>query len=86
MDIEEFRSGCDRTPLARKQQNQNPIPCETKRIEFNENRRDEKLAEIKGSTTTNEPLRLKRERPLKRDQSNLEGLLGIKRRAAVSTV
>lgn len=86
MDIEEFRSGCDRTPLAHKQQNQNPIPCETKRIEFNESRRDEKLAEIKGSTTTNEPLRLKREKPLKREQNNLEGLLGIKRRTAVSAV
>ena len=86
MDIDEFRSGCDRTPLVHKQKNQGGIPCETKRIEFNEVRNDEKLAEIKGSMTTNEPLRLKRERPLKRDQNNLEGLLGIKRRTTVSTV
>ena len=86
MDIDEFRRGCDRTPLVYKQKNQGVIPCETRRLAFNEIRSDEKLAEIKGSITTNEPLRLKRERPLKRDQSNLEGLLGIKRRAAVSTV
>ena len=85
MSIETFRIGCDRTPLAHKQDKQNIIPCETRRLAFNEIRNDEKLAEINGSTSTNEPLRLKRDKPLKREQNNLEGLLGIKRRTTVST-
>jgi hypothetical protein len=36
-----------------------------------------KLYEIKGTVGTNEPLRLKREKPLKRDQNNLESVLGL---------
>jgi len=36
-----------------------------------------KLYEIKGAVGTNEPLRLKREKPLKRDQNNLETVLGL---------
>ena len=39
-----------------------------------------KLAEISGSTGTNEPLRLKRAKPLKRDENNLEKSLGIIRK------
>ena len=36
-----------------------------------------KLYEIKGVVGTNEPLRLKRNKPLKRDQNNLESVLGL---------
>ncbi len=36
-----------------------------------------KMYEIKGATGTNEPLRLKRAKPLKRDQNNLETVLGL---------
>ena len=36
-----------------------------------------KMYEIKGATGTNEPLRLKRAKPLKRDQNNLESVLGL---------
>jgi len=36
-----------------------------------------KLYEIKGAVGTNEPLRLKREKTLKRDQNNLETVLGL---------
>jgi hypothetical protein len=36
-----------------------------------------KLYEIKGVVGTNEPLRLKRSKPLKRDQNNLESVLGL---------
>jgi hypothetical protein len=36
-----------------------------------------KLYEIKGTVGTNEPLRLKRAKPLKRDQNNLESVLGL---------
>jgi len=36
-----------------------------------------KLYEIKGAVGTNEPLRLKRSKPLKRDQNNLESVLGL---------
>jgi hypothetical protein len=36
-----------------------------------------KMYEIKSSTGTNESLRLKRAKPLKRDQNNLESVLGL---------
>ena len=36
-----------------------------------------KMYEIKSSTGANEPLRLKRAKPLKRDQNNLESVLGL---------
>ena len=36
-----------------------------------------KMYEIKGAVGTNEPLRLKRAKPLKRDQNNLESVLGL---------
>ncbi len=39
-----------------------------------------KLEDIKTSVGTNEPLRLKRPKPLKRDQNNLEKTLGITRK------
>lgn len=39
-----------------------------------------KLAEISSSLGTNEPLRLKRPKPLKRDENNLEKTLGITRK------
>tara|TARA_R110002072_G_scaffold7291_4_gene39860 strand:- start:1524 stop:1904 length:381 start_codon:yes stop_codon:yes gene_type:complete len=40
----------------------------------------QKMAQITGSTGKNEPLRLKREKPLKRDANNLEMTLGITRK------
>lgn len=40
----------------------------------------DKMAAIQNSNTHNEPLRLKRPKPLKRDQNNLESTLGIVRR------
>lgn len=36
-----------------------------------------KMYEIKSASSKNEPLRLKREKPLKRDQNNLESVLGL---------
>lgn len=36
-----------------------------------------KMYEIKNASGANEPLRLKREKPLKRDQNNLESVLGL---------
>jgi len=47
-----------------------------------------KLYQISDSTGTNEPLRLKRPKPLKRDENNLEKTLGITRKkvAAVNAV
>ena len=36
-----------------------------------------KMYEIKGASGTNEALRLKRAKPLKRDQNNLESVLGL---------
>lgn len=43
---------------------------------------DCKLLDITGSTGMNEPLRLKRPKPLKRDENNLEKTLGIVRKKA----
>ena len=40
----------------------------------------QKMAQITHSTGKNEPLRLKREKPLKRDVNNLEMTLGITRK------
>ena len=40
----------------------------------------DKMAAINNSNTHNEPLRLKRPKPLKRDQNNLESTLGIVRK------
>lgn len=40
----------------------------------------DKMAAINNSSTHNEPLRLKRPKPLKRDQNNLESSLGIVRK------
>lgn len=42
-----------------------------------------KMYEIKSSMGTNEPLRLTREKPLKRDQNNLESVLGLVIKPAV---
>jgi hypothetical protein len=39
-----------------------------------------KMWEINNSTSTNEPLRLKRQVPLKRDQNNLAAMLGLKKK------
>ena len=44
-----------------------------------------KMYEIKSSTGPNEPLRLRREKPLKRDQNNLESVLGLVIKPAVVT-
>jgi len=43
-------------------------------------RGQDKFTEINCSTTTNETLKLKRQKPLKRDENNLEKSLGIIRR------
>ena len=40
----------------------------------------DKMTAIQNSNTHNEPLRLKRPKPLKRDQNNLESTLGIVRK------
>ena len=39
-----------------------------------------KMWEINNSKATNEPLRLKRQKPLKRDQNNLAAMLGLKKK------
>jgi hypothetical protein len=46
------------------------------------NTNETKLLDITTSTGTNEPLRLKRPKPLKRDENNLEKTLGITRKKA----
>ena len=80
MTIEEFRSSVvkvekpvDNIPKCK------TAPSEVQVIPFETTRRKEKLHEINNTTASNEPLRMKREKPLKREQNNLEGLLGIKR-------
>ncbi len=44
-----------------------------------DNQLQNKFSKITSSTTSNEPLKLKRPKPLKRDESNLEACLGIVR-------
>jgi hypothetical protein len=82
MEIVEFRSTAvkDDIPITRLRDDSHR-PTEVKVISFESIRKTEKLQEIHNSTSTNAPLRMKREKPLKREQNNLEGLLGIKRTA-----
>ena len=79
IDIDEFRGTCNRDIGQ-----PNVITTSqriTGQVQMIPIKRDttEKLLEINNSTSTNEPLRLKRSKPLKREQNNIEGLLGIKR-------
>ena len=90
MDIEEFRTvSADAFPIVN-------LPNETYRIQSVGTKTVvqeavtskppaacklvDKMAAIQGSSTYNEPLRLKRPRPLKRDKNNLESTLGIVRK------
>ena len=41
----------------------------------------QKMWAINQTTTRNEPLRIKRQKPLQRDQNNLETILGLKRKS-----
>ena len=45
-----------------------------------------KMNEISNSTGTNEPLRLKRQKPLKRNENNLEKTLGLVRKSQAKDV
>lgn len=47
---------------------------------INESNSSDKMSAIQNSNTHSEPLRLKRPKPLKRDQNNLESTLGIVRK------
>ena len=88
MTIEEFRKGSTvdtgprvgsiDAPVATESYNIGPrqVPVYT----------STKLSEISNSVGTNEPLRLKRSKPLKRDDNNLEKTLGIIRKTPSKTV
>lgn len=86
MDIEEFRKvGADNYPHLQMPDSLYIVPqINTK--QFQEPQRVStardlkgKLDEINNSQTTTETLRLKRPKPLKREENNLESMLGIKR-------
>lgn len=79
LSIEEFRKGIttDRGPRVKDDCIQNTTVEFVKRIPIINNT---KLEDIKCSNGTNEPLRLKRPKPLKRDDNNLEKSLGITRK------
>jgi len=82
LTIEEFRDGetvDTGTPFV----DQETFPVENK-FEFVKRApiASTKLADISHSHGTNEPLRLKRTKPLKRDENNLEKTLGITRKKA----
>ena len=73
MTIEKFRENADvdrnpNTNVVQEPELDNVIPVANT---------TNKMYEIKGATGTNEPLRLKRAKPLKRDQNNLESVLGL---------
>ena len=83
MSIEEFRSSVVKVEAPNETTKaKTNTPSEVQVIPFEMTRRKEKLHEINNSSSSNEPLRMKREKPLKREQNNLEGLLGIKRTSA----
>ena len=74
MTIEEFRENhvIDKEPP--KEIETEPVPNIVIPIIFNN---QQKLKDIKSSTGKNETLRLKREKPLKRNENNLESVLGL---------
>jgi hypothetical protein len=82
MTIEEFRKG---ETVDKGSQNAVPLANQTHQTEEFVKRptviqNESKLFQISGSSGTNEPLRLKRSKPLKRDENNLEKTLGITRK------
>ena len=74
LDINEFRSNSivdkveDKLDINEKSENDVIVPIVSN---------TKKMYEIKSASGTNEQLRLKREKPLKRDQNNLESVLGL---------
>ena len=56
-------------------------PSGIKVLPFQAEDNRQKLWEINHVSTKNDPLRLKRQKPLKRDQNNLETILGLKRKS-----
>ena len=77
MTIEEFRENqtvdiVEKLPI-------NEVPYKSMVIKMNTDSAD-KLAQITHSNGKNEPLKLKRSKPLKRDVNNLEMTLGITRK------
>ena len=49
-------------------------------VKFSSDTNDNKFQEISRSTTTNDTLKLKRQKPLKREENNLEKSMGITRK------
>ena len=89
MSIEEFRASNQGDEGPKQESNVKTVESNTDRVSFvravtNTAARDEmkKMWEINNSVATNEPLRLKRQKPLKRDQqeNNLASMLGLKRK------
>jgi len=82
LTIEEFRDG---ETVDKGSQNPVLVPVQVQQFEEFVKRptiiqNQSKLFQISGSNGTNEPLRLKRAKPLKRDENNLEKTLGITRK------
>jgi hypothetical protein len=73
MSIEEFRENL----LIDKEQPKKVVTEDVVDIVIPVNKNTAKMYEIKGAVGVNEPLRLKRAKPLKRDQNNLESVLGL---------
>jgi hypothetical protein len=85
LTIEEFRKGM--TVDKGEQTNSDEVGTKANTIEFIKRHNpitNTKLDDIKTSKGTNEPLRLKRPKPLKRDENNLEKTLGITRKKVTS--
>lgn len=77
MTIEEFRANqtvdtCEKTPIKEEPYRSMVIKMKTDS--------DDKMAQIAQSSGKNEPLKLKRAKPLRRDVNNLETTLGITRK------
>lgn len=82
MTIEEFRKGSTMDTGPRMNEAIQVCPDLIKRIPI---KVSTKLSEISNSEGVNEPLRLKRAKPLKRDANNLEKTLGIIRKIPSKT-
>jgi hypothetical protein len=80
MTIEDFRKGAtvDKGAPNATHAVEQKVEEFIKKVPIQQN--DSKLFQISGSSGTNEPLRLKRTKPLKRDENNLEKTLGITRK------
>ena len=76
MTIEEFRENCTKNDIVQNRNEVKTSEIPTRVVPIISN--NKKLDEIKNASGSNDTLRLKRQKPLKREENNLVSTLGLK--------